>query len=101
MIQNLWQRWHWKSVKYEEVYLKDYEVCRDAREGLGKYFHFITIGGIINPWNIKHRMKFILEFLTETHGKKTARSGEKLRSVQKGNSSRPTGSFRYPSAHYY
>ncbi|MCC7212457.1 MAG: transposase, partial [Candidatus Brocadia sp.] len=28
------------SVKYEEVYLKDYEVCRDAREGLGKYFSF-------------------------------------------------------------
>ncbi|BBO16699.1 hypothetical protein BPIT_09910 [Candidatus Brocadia pituitae] len=32
---------------------------------------------------------------------KTARSGEKLWSVRKGNSSRPTGSFRYPSAHGY
>ena len=64
-------------------------------------FHFITIGGIINPWNIKHRMKFILEFLTGPNKEKTARSGEKLWSVQKGNSSRPTGSFRYPSAHGY
>mgnify|MGYP001595644791 CR=1 FL=1 len=29
-----------RSVKYEEVYLKDYQVCRDAREGLEKYFLF-------------------------------------------------------------
>ncbi|HHT9130666.1 MAG TPA: integrase core domain-containing protein [Candidatus Brocadiaceae bacterium] len=27
-----------KRVKYEEVYVKDYRVCKDAREGLGKYF---------------------------------------------------------------
>jgi len=32
--------------------------------------------------------------------KEQAAMGEDgLRSVQKGNSSRPTGSFRYPSAH--
>lgn len=28
----------WRSVKYEEVYIKDYKVCRDDREGLRKYF---------------------------------------------------------------
>ncbi|MDQ1271996.1 MAG: putative transposase, partial [Planctomycetota bacterium] len=28
----------WRSVKYEEVYLKDNQVCRKAREGLEKYF---------------------------------------------------------------
>jgi hypothetical protein len=55
-------------------------------------FHFITIGGIINHRSIEHRMKFILEFLTGTNEEKAARSGEKLQSVQKGNSS-------YPSAH--
>jgi len=27
-------------VKYEEVYIKDYQVCRDAREGLEVYFSF-------------------------------------------------------------
>jgi putative transposase len=30
----------WRSVKYEEVYLKDYEGVREAREGLGRYFEF-------------------------------------------------------------
>ena len=28
----------WRSVKYEEVYLHDYETVGDARRGLGKYF---------------------------------------------------------------
>ena len=30
----------WRSVKYEEVYLKAYQDGRDARVGLGNYFHF-------------------------------------------------------------
>ena len=30
----------WRSVKYEEVYLKAYEDGRDARAGLGNYFRF-------------------------------------------------------------
>ena len=30
----------WRSVKYEEVYLKDYQQLRDARDGLGDYFPF-------------------------------------------------------------
>ena len=30
----------WRSVKYEEVYLKAYEDARQARSGLGKYFAF-------------------------------------------------------------
>ena len=28
----------WRSVKYEEVYIKGYQVYRDAKEGLGAYF---------------------------------------------------------------
>jgi len=39
-FDNIFTERLWRSVKYEEVYLKDYEVCRDAREGLGKYFSF-------------------------------------------------------------
>lgn len=34
MIERLW-----RSVKYEEVYLKDYLSVRDAVEGLGRYFY--------------------------------------------------------------
>jgi len=35
MIERLW-----RSVKYEEVYVKDYEDCLDARRGLSEYFLF-------------------------------------------------------------
>ncbi len=30
----------WRTVKYEEVYLKAYQDARDARIGLGSYFRF-------------------------------------------------------------
>ena len=30
----------WRTVKYEEVYLKAYQDGRDARIGLGNYFRF-------------------------------------------------------------
>ncbi|GEB77983.1 integrase [Sporolactobacillus inulinus] len=30
----------WRSVKYEEVYLKDYESPREARKGIGDYMRF-------------------------------------------------------------
>ena len=30
----------WRTVKYEEVYLKDYEEALEARAGLGRYFAF-------------------------------------------------------------
>lgn len=33
----------WRSVKYEEVYLKDYQQVRDAAQGLGEYFPFYNL----------------------------------------------------------
>ena len=30
----------WKSVKYEEVYLRAYDTARHARASLGRYFNF-------------------------------------------------------------
>ena len=30
----------WRSVKYEEVYLKDYRTVSEAYEGLQRYFQF-------------------------------------------------------------
>ena len=30
----------WRSLKYEEVYLKDYETVTEARGGIEKYFRF-------------------------------------------------------------
>ncbi len=32
--------WTWRSVKYEEVYLKGYQDGIEARIGLGNYFRF-------------------------------------------------------------
>ncbi len=39
-FDNIFTERLWRSVKYEEVYLKDYQAFRDAREGLGNYFSF-------------------------------------------------------------
>ena len=30
----------WRSVKYEEIYLKAYENVREARASIGRYFDF-------------------------------------------------------------
>ena len=32
--------WKWRSVKYEEVYLRAYETVSQAREGIGRYLSF-------------------------------------------------------------
>ena len=37
---NLFIEGLWRSVKYEEVYLKAYQDGRDARSGIGDYFRF-------------------------------------------------------------
>jgi putative transposase len=30
----------WRSLKYEEIYLREYPAVSDARAGIGRYFHF-------------------------------------------------------------
>lgn len=39
-LDNIFVERLWRSVKYEEVYLKSYENVRQAREGLNNYFGF-------------------------------------------------------------
>ena len=39
-FDNIFTERLWRSVKYEEVYLKGYQDGRDARIGLGEYFRF-------------------------------------------------------------
>ncbi len=39
-LDNIFVERLWRSVKYENVYLKDYEGMMDARKGLGEYFDF-------------------------------------------------------------
>ncbi|MCB9093398.1 MAG: IS3 family transposase [Halobacteriovoraceae bacterium] len=39
-LDNIFVERLWRSVKYEEVYLKDYKTVQEAREGLGNYFEY-------------------------------------------------------------
>ena len=39
-IDNVFIERLWRSVKYEEVYLKDYQTVAEAKLGLGRYFEF-------------------------------------------------------------
>lgn len=39
-LDNVFVERLWRTVKYEEVYLRDYHSVQDAREGLGRYFTF-------------------------------------------------------------
>lgn len=38
MFDNIFTERLWRSVEYEEASIKDYQVCKDTREGLEKYF---------------------------------------------------------------
>ena len=40
VFDNIFTERLWRSVKYEEVYIKDYQDYRDVRQGLGSYFAF-------------------------------------------------------------
>jgi putative transposase len=39
-LDNVFVERLWRSVKYEEVYIKDYQTVSDARKGLTDYFQF-------------------------------------------------------------
>ena len=39
-LDNIFIERLWRSLKYEEVYLKDYQLVSEARTGIGNYFHF-------------------------------------------------------------
>lgn len=39
-FDNIFTERFWRTVKYEEVYIKDYQTLREARESLTKYIQF-------------------------------------------------------------
>ena len=39
-LDNIFIERLWRSLKYEEVYLKDYQLVSEARTGIEKYFQF-------------------------------------------------------------
>jgi putative transposase len=42
-LDNIMTERLWRSVKYEEVYLKDYQSVRDVYDGLYKYLDFLQL----------------------------------------------------------
>ncbi len=40
VFDNIFTERLWRSAKYKEVYIKGYQVYRDAKEGLDNYFSF-------------------------------------------------------------
>ena len=50
----------WRSVKYEEVYLKAYGSVSEARAGIGRYCAFTMRSGHIRAWGPERPTKPIL-----------------------------------------
>jgi hypothetical protein len=70
----------WRSVKYEEVYLKDYRTVSEARDGLDRYFPFYNRQRIHQALN--HRTPHNVHFappmnpeVQRTFNRKGARAG--------------------------
>lgn len=53
-LDNVFVERLWRSVKYEEVYLKNYQTVQEAKEGLENYFEFYN----------QHRFHQALEYKT-------------------------------------
>jgi putative transposase len=44
----------WRSIKYEELYLRAYESVSDARNSIGHYFEFYNVGVHIRALTAAH-----------------------------------------------
>ena len=75
MFDNIFIERLWRSVKYEEVYLKDYKTVREATEGLRRYFDFYN----------NERLHQSLEYRTPAtryFGNKKAWKGEVINTIE-------------------
>ena len=43
-MDNIFNERLWRSVKYEQVYINDYNTVRDAKEGISRYMNFYNLG---------------------------------------------------------
>ena len=56
-LDNIFVERLWRSLKYEEVYLKDYESVAEARNGIEPTSGFTTRRGCIRVWVTGHRLR--------------------------------------------
>ena len=57
-IDNIFVERLWRSVKYEEVYLKAYQNVPEARAGIGAYLRFYNHERPHQLWATRHRKKY-------------------------------------------
>jgi len=86
VFDNIFSEPLWRTVKYEEVYLKDYADPREAREGLRAYFRFYN----------KQRPHQTLDYRTPAEVYEGRAGGERDRAAARtvARTGHPTGSFR-------
>lgn len=49
----------WRSLKYEDIYLKRYETMKDLKAGINAYFNFYNTARFISRWITTYLMKCI------------------------------------------
>jgi putative transposase len=60
-VDNVFVERLWRSVKYENVYLRAYESMAALREGIKDYFCFTTQKERTNHLSSRHQMRFTLK----------------------------------------
>lgn len=61
-MDNIFTERLWRTIKYEEVYLKNYETVNEAKQQIGQYITFYNNERFHQSLNnIEHRLKYILE----------------------------------------
>ena len=54
------ERW-FRSFKYEEAYLTQYNNIKEARAAIGQYIHTTTLSGVIPHLTIRHRLNATIQ----------------------------------------
>lgn len=57
---NIFTERFWKSLKYEDIYLKDYNYQRETRKGIREYMEFYNNDIRTRVRGIKHSARFIM-----------------------------------------
>ena len=62
-LDNIFIERFWKMIKYEEIYLKEYEAVKDLQESLKNYFDYCNKErphqslGYKTPWEVQYEEK--------------------------------------------
>jgi putative transposase len=60
-MDNIFTERLWRSVKYDEVYIKNYQTVQEAKEGIGAYFHDYNYDRLHQSLNYKKPAEIYFE----------------------------------------